>query len=124
MQEKIRVLIVDDHPFVRLGLSAVFEVWDDLELAGEARNGEEAIALAEQLQPDVVLMDLVMPVMDGIIATRNIRQKFSHIQVLVLTSTIEMELINQALEAGARGYLIKTITIDQLAAAIRSVVTS
>src|SRR5689334_8957322 len=122
MQEKIRVLIADDHPFVRLGLAAVFEVWDDLELAGEARNGKEAIELAEQLQPDVVLMDLIMPVMDGIIATRNIRQKFSHIQVIVLTSTIEMDLINRALEAGAKGYVIKTVTIDQLAAAIRSAV--
>ncbi len=120
MQANIRVLIVDDHPNVRRGLSAVFEVWDDLELVGEAQNGKQAVELAEQLQPDVVLMDLIMPVMDGIVATRIIRQKFPHIQVVVLTSSVETELINQALEAGAHSSVTKTVTIDQLAAAIRA----
>ncbi len=123
MQERlIRVLIVDDHPLVRLGLTALLEVCDDLELAGEAKNGKEAVELAEQLQPDVILMDLIMPIMDGVTATRIIRQKLPHIQVVVLTSSIDFELIQKAQDAGAYSYMFKNVTIDMLANTIRAAV--
>ena len=93
--------------------------FDDLELAGEAANGEEAVRLCEQLKPDVVLMDLVMPVMDGAAATRAIRQRCPHIQIIALTSFKEKELVQGALEAGAIGYLLKNVSVDELANAIR-----
>src|SRR5690349_1763621 len=116
MKERtIRVLIVDDHPIVRHGLSVFLETWDDLESAGEAENGEEAVALVEQNQPDVVLMDLLMPVMDGVTATRLIKQKFPHIQVIILSNMIDPQVIAQALEAGAHSHMYKDVTLKQLA---------
>ena len=115
----LRVLLVDDHAMVRRGLATFLKIYDDLELAGEAVDGKEALDLCEQTKPDVVLMDLVMPGMDGIAATRAIREQFPNVQVLALTSFKENERIQSVLEAGAIGYLLKDITADDLADAIR-----
>ncbi len=116
----IRVVVVDDHAVVRSGLSAFLLAFEDLELVGEASSGAEAIRLCEQLLPDVVLMDLVMPFMDGAAATRAIRERCPQVQVLALTSFKEQDLIQDALRAGAIGYLLKNISADELAAAIRA----
>lgn len=116
----IRVLLVDDHAVVRSGLSAFLTAFNDLELAGEASNGERAIALCQQVQPDVVLMDLVMPGMDGATATRKIREQCPRVQVIALTSFKEKEMVEAALQAGAIGYLLKDVSADNLANAIRS----
>jgi two-component system, NarL family, response regulator LiaR len=116
----IRVLVVDDHPMVRRGLMALVRTAEGMVFAGEASNGQEAIQLCRELRPTVVLMDLVMPVMDGAEATRHIRQHCADTQVLVLTSFHEMNLVQQAINAGAVGYLLKTASSDELIAAIRS----
>jgi two-component system, NarL family, response regulator LiaR len=116
----IRVMLVDDHTMVRRGLAAFLRVFDDMELAGEAANGDEAIELIAHLLPDVVLMDLVMPDMDGVTATRIIHQRFPSVKVLALTSFAEEKLIQDALQAGAIGYLLKDLTADELAQAIRA----
>ena len=118
--KRIRVLLVDDHAVVRSGLGAFLLAFDDLELVGEASGGEEAVRLCPQVRPDVVLMDLVMPGMDGAAATRAIRERCPHIQVIALTSFKEKELVQGALEAGAIGYLIKNVSADELADAIRA----
>jgi two-component system, NarL family, response regulator LiaR len=117
--EPIRVLLVDDHAVVRSGLSAFLLAFEDLKLVGEASSGEEAVRLCDQLAPDVVLMDLVMPGMDGAQATRAIRNKCPAIQVIALTSFKEQELVEGVLEAGAIGYLLKNVSADELARAIR-----
>lgn len=116
----IRVLIVDDHPMVRSGLTALLSAYDDLELAGEASNGREAVQACAQAKPDVVLMDLIMPEMDGAAATRAIRENDPRVRVIVLTSFKEDELVQGALKAGAIGYLLKNISADELARAIRA----
>ena len=116
----IRVMLVDDHAVVRSGLGAFLMAFEDLELVGEAGSGQEALAKCLQLRPDVVLMDLVMPGMDGASTTRTIRQNCPQIQVIALTSFKEEELVQGALAAGAIGYLLKNVTADDLAAAIRS----
>jgi NarL family two-component system response regulator LiaR len=113
-------MLVDDHALVRRGLAAFLMVFDDLELAGEAESGEAAIQLCAEILPDVILMDMVMPEMDGAAATRAIRQQFPKIQVIALTSFKEGDLVKKALEAGAIGYLLKNVTADELARAIRS----
>jgi NarL family two-component system response regulator LiaR len=118
--EPIRILVVDDHSMVRAGLATFIQVKSDLELAGEARDGEQAISLCNRLQPDVVLMDLVMPRLDGVETTRAIRERWPHIQVIALTSFQEAELVQQALQAGAISYLLKDVSMDELADAIRS----
>jgi NarL family two-component system response regulator LiaR len=118
--EPIRVIIVDDHAVVRSGLGAFLLVFDDLELVGEAGGGEEAVRKCTQLQPDVVLMDLMMPGMDGAAATKAIRERCPQAQIIALTSFKEQELVQGALEAGAIGYLLKNVTADELADAIRS----
>ena len=115
----IRVLLVDDHAVVRSGLSAFLLAFDDLELVGEAGSGEEAVRVAQQVKPDVVLMDLVMPGMDGAAATRLIRERAPHAQVIALTSFKEEELVQGVMQAGAIGYLLKNISADELADAIR-----
>ncbi len=120
IDKPIRVMLVDDHAVVRSGLAAFLYVFDDLELVAEAKDGKEAIALCESLSPDVILMDLVMPVMDGAAATKAIRDRWPHVQVVALTSFKEEELVQAALQAGAIGYLLKNISADELAAAIRS----
>ncbi len=116
----IRIMIVDDHTMVRKGLATILKVFPDLRLVGEAENGSAAISLCGEAQPDVILMDMVMPDMDGATATRIIRQQFPQVQVIVLTSFKEGELIKNALEAGAIGYLLKDVSADELARAIRA----
>ena len=118
--QPIRVMIVDDHTMVRRGLATILKVFDDLILAGEAENGVAAITLCGEVLPDVVLMDMVMPEMDGAAATRVIRQKYPQVQVIALTSFKEGELIKNALEAGAIAYLLKDVSADDLARAIRA----
>jgi NarL family two-component system response regulator LiaR len=118
--DAIRVLLVDDHAVVRSGLSAFLLVFDDLELVGEAGGGEEAITKCEILKPDVVLMDLMMPNMDGAQATAAIRERFPEIQVIALTSFKEDDLVQRAIKAGAIGYLLKNVSADELADAIRA----
>ena len=118
--QSIRVLITDDHAVVRSGLAAFLLASDDLELVGEASSGREALAICDRERPDVVLMDLVMPEMDGAAATRAIRERFPDIQVLVLTSFPEDDLVQGALQAGAIGYLLKNVSSDELANAIRA----
>jgi NarL family two-component system response regulator LiaR len=118
--EPIRVMVVDEHDMVRRALATFLRVYEDLELVGEARNGQEALWMCEQVQPDVVLMDLLMPVMDGMTATRIIRERWPQVQVIALTSYHERELVNDALQAGAIGYLLKNVTSDNLAEAIRA----
>jgi NarL family two-component system response regulator LiaR len=119
-QQPIRVMLVDDHTMVRRGLATFLMVFDDLQLVGEAESGEAALQLCADLLPDVILMDMVMPDMDGATATRLIRQQYPQIQIIALTSFKEGELIKSALEAGAIGYLLKDVSADQLARAIRS----
>ena len=121
MDEKttIKVLIVDDHAVVRSGLATFLLVSDDLELVGQAGDGEEAVRLCEKLQPDVVLMDIMMPHMDGITATRLIRQRCPLAQVVALTSFPEEDTVKSVLEAGAISYLLKNASSDELMAAIR-----
>ncbi len=116
----IRVMVVDDHAVVRSGLSAFLMAFDDLELVGEAENGLQAVQRAAALHPDVILMDLVMPEMDGAAATRLIREAHPCIQVIALTSFHEDALVQAALQAGAIGYLLKNVSAEDLAHAIRS----
>ena len=116
----IRVMLVDDHTMVRRGLATMLMIFDDLQLAGEAESGEAAIQMCADVLPDVVLMDMSLPVMDGAAATRAIRQKFPQVQVLALTSFKEGDRIKNALEAGAIGYLLKDVTADDLVRAIRA----
>lgn len=116
----IRVMIVDDHAVVRKGVRFSLLAFDDLELAGEAENGEEALRLCEQVNPDVILVDMVMPGMDGVATTRAILEHSPHVQVIALTSFQEGDLVQSALGAGAIGYLLKDATMDDLAEAIRS----
>ena len=116
----IRILLVDDHAVVRSGLSAFLLAYDDLELVGEASGGEQAISLCQATAPDVVLMDLVMPGMDGAEATAKIRDGCSSVQVIALTSFRDEDLVQRALKAGAIGYLLKNVSADELADAIRA----
>lgn len=120
LESPIKVLLVDDHAVVRSGLGAFLIAFDDLELVGEAGGGEEAVNMCQELAPDVVLMDLVMPGMDGATATQAIRERCPDIQVIALTSFKEEDLVQAALQAGAIGYLLKNVTADELAAAIRA----
>ena len=117
---KIRVVIADDHALVRSGLQSILSIFDDIELVAQAENGAEAVSLCEQVMPDVVLMDLVMPGMDGAAATAEILGRCPGTKVIALTSFTDGELIESTLRAGAIGYLIKNASGDQLAAAIRA----
>ena len=117
--EVIRVMIVDDHLMVRDGLRVFLSAHDDLEVVAEAVDGAQALELCAQAKPDVILMDIVMPGMDGPAATRQIRQQFPQIQVIALTSFVEEDLVQRVLQAGAIGYLLKDVHADQLAQAIR-----
>jgi NarL family two-component system response regulator LiaR len=116
----IRIMLVDDHTMVRRGLATFLKVFDDMQLVGEAESGAAAIQLCADVSPDVVIMDMSMPDMDGATTTRLLRQKYPQIQVIALTSFKEGTLIKNALEAGAIGYLLKDISADDLARAIRS----
>lgn len=119
-KDPIRVVIVDDQPVVRSGLCAFLSAFDDLKLVGEARDGAEALALCSTLQPDVVLMDLVMPNVDGATATEQLRARYPQMQVVVLTSFKEDDLVQRSLEAGAIGYLLKNVSASELAQAVRA----
>lgn len=118
--KRIRIVIADDHNVVRSGIEAFLQVFDDFELVGQASNGQEAVDICAAVRPDVILMDLLMPVMDGAEATKVIRERFADVQVIVLTSFKEDNLIESAIKAGAIGYLLKNVSADELAAAIRS----
>jgi two-component system, NarL family, response regulator LiaR len=120
VDEPIRVLIVDDHAVVRSGLATFLLAFDDLEVVGEAANGQEAVRLAAEKHPHVVLMDLMMQGMDGVAATRAIGEQHPEIQVIALTSFPDQDLVRAVLEAGAAGYLLKSVSADDLAAAIRA----
>ena len=119
----IRVLIVDDHEMVRSGLTAILNTTGDLEPAGEAASGEEAVQRCEELHPDVVLMDMLMPGIGGVEATREITQRCPRTRVIALTSFPEEDLIQRALQAGALSYLLKNVGSTELACAIRDAVT-
>ncbi len=117
--DKIRVLVVDDHRLVRQGIVTFVGEEEDLEVAGEAANGQEALEAAEQLHPDVILMDLAMPVKDGITATRELAARYPEIKVIVLTSYMDEAQIRAALQVGAAGYLLKDLPPARLMSAIR-----
>jgi NarL family two-component system response regulator LiaR len=116
----IRVMLVDDYAMVRRGLATILKVFDDLQLAGEAENGAAAVKLCGEALPDVILMDMALPEMDGATATRIICQKYPQVKVIALTSFKEGGLIKSALEAGAIGYLLKDVSADDLVRAIRA----
>jgi NarL family two-component system response regulator LiaR len=120
MADKIGVLITDDHPVVRQGLRVLLELEEDIEVVGEAEDGAEAAQKVKELTPDVVLMDLVMPELDGIAATKRIRELSPKTRVLVLTNYAEDEQVFGAMKAGATGYLLKDIEPRDLIQAIRS----
>ena len=114
-----RVIIVDDQDVVRRGLSVFLDAFEDFELVGEASNGAEAVALCDTLLPDIVLMDIYMPQMDGLTATQKIRQRHPEIRIIVLTSLKDDEILSRMMHAGAVNYILKDASIDELAAAIR-----
>jgi len=118
--ETIRVMLVDDHQMVRNGLGTFLMVFDDLELVGEARDGEQALAIFERARPDVVLMDLKMPRLDGVQATAALVERDPDARIIALTSFKDEALVQDALDAGAIGYLLKDIDADDLADAIRA----
>ncbi|MFN2227044.1 MAG: response regulator [Anaerolineae bacterium] len=120
-QKPIRVLIADDHPVVREGFGAIVDVEDDIQVVGQAADGQEAVRLARALRPDVVLMDLVMPQMDGVAAIEVIRAELPETHVLILTTYADDEHIMAGLQAGARGYLLKDALPEELVQAIRVV---
>ena len=119
-EEQVRVMIVDDHAVVRSGLSTFIMAYDDLEFVGEAGGGAEAVKKCLEYSPDVILMDLVMPEVDGAEATRRIREACPHVQVIALTSYKEEDLVQAALKAGAISYLLKNVSAAELAQAIRA----
>lgn len=121
MTNMIKVLLVDDQSLIRQGLKALLELEPDLEVVGDAENGEIAIHLIEELSPDVVLMDIRMPIMDGVAATWEIQKRFPGIKVLVLTTFDDDEYVKAALQNGAMGYLLKDTPSEELAVAIRAV---
>lgn len=116
----VRTLIVDDHPVVRRGIAFALAAFDDMCVVGEAGNGEEAVRLCGMHRPDVVVMDMMMPDMDGATTTRRIKERHPQTQILVLTSFTEAQLVRDALKAGAIGYLLKDVAIDELAQAVRN----
>jgi DNA-binding NarL/FixJ family response regulator len=117
----ITVLLVDDQSLIRQGLKALLELESDLEIVGEAENGQMALELIAQLSPDVVLMDIRMPIMDGVAATKEIQKSFSGVKVLVLTTFDDDEYVKAAVQHGAMGYLLKDTPSEELAVAIRAV---
>lgn len=116
-----RILIADDHPVVRQGLRMFLSLEPEFEVVGEAQNGTEAVRLAHELKPDVVLMDLLMPVMDGIAAIKIIRRELPDVEVIALTSVLENASVAGAIRAGAMGYLLKTAQADELCVAVKAV---
>jgi NarL family two-component system response regulator LiaR len=123
ISQTVHVMLVDDHNVVRSGLATFLRAYEDLELVGEAKNGLEALNLCHKKKPDVILMDLMMPEMDGITATRAILEKYPEIKVIAMTSFEDEELVQGVLAAGAISYLLKNITSDEPAKAIRDAVS-
>lgn len=119
----IRLLIADDHHVVRRGLIFFLKTQQEIEIVGEAKNGQEAVKLAEELKPDVILMDLVMPVMDGIEATRQIKQHNPAVKIMMLTSFSDHDHVIPAIEAGASGYQLKDVEPDELVRAIKQLLS-
>ncbi|MEH2411910.1 response regulator transcription factor [Nostoc sp.] len=117
----IKVLLVDDQSLIRQGLKALLELEPDIEIVGEAENGEQAINLVAKLQPDVILLDIRMPIMDGVAATREIQKRFAKTKILVLTTFDDDEYVSAAMQNGAMGYLLKDTPSEELAVAIRAV---
>ncbi len=117
----IKVLLVDDQSLIRQGLRALLELEPDIEIVGEAENGEQAINLVAELQPDVILLDIRMPIMDGVAATREIQKHFAKTKILVLTTFDDDEYVSAAMQNGAMGYLLKDTPSEELAVAIRAV---
>ncbi len=117
---RIRVLLVDDHAVVRTGLKAFFDLLDDIEVVGEAADGSEGVAMTRRLRPDVVLMDLLMPNMDGVTAIGRIKAELPETEIVTMTSFIEEEKVTAALEAGASGYVLKDAEADEVADAVRA----
>jgi len=117
---RIRVLLVDDHAVVRTGLKSFFDLLDDIEVVGEASDGSEGVAMARRLKPDVVLMDLLMPNMDGVTAIGRIKAELPETEIVTMTSFIEEEKVTAALEAGASGYVLKDAEADEVADAVRA----
>lgn len=120
MSDVIKVILADDHPVVRRGLAAIVDAEDDVQVVGEAANGEEALALVHRFEPDVVLMDLQMPVLDGVEATKRIRVEAPGTKVIILTTFKDDDFIDAGLSAGARGYLLKDAPPSRLIEAIRA----
>jgi two-component system, NarL family, response regulator LiaR len=116
----IKVLFVDDHEMVRIGVSAYLSAQSDIEVIGEADNGLKAVELAMELRPDIILMDLVMPEMDGIEATKRIIEKWPEAKIIIVTSFLDDEKVYPALEAGATSYMLKTSKASEIARAVRS----
>jgi NarL family two-component system response regulator LiaR len=123
MGDPIKVMLVDDHAVVRSGLGAVLLSYDDLTLVGEAGNGQEAVKLCEKAQPDVILMDILMPVMDGVAATQAIHARWPDICIIALTSYKEKDMVEGALKAGAMSYLLKNVSAEELVGAVRGAMT-
>lgn len=121
MENKIKVVLVDDHDVVRRGLSSYLNITSDIIIVGEASNGQEAIEVCEKVKPDVVLMDLVMPVKDGIEATKEILDEFPDIKIIALTSFKEADMVQDVMHEGALGYLLKNVSGKELANAVRAV---
>ena len=121
MKNKIRVLIADDHPLIRKGLNALLQSEPDIILVGEAINGQEAVEKAKRLKPDVIILDLIMPIMNGIEATQEIMQDVPNTRILVLTSFSDDEMVFPAIKAGAMGYLLKDTAFQEVVNSIRYV---
>lgn len=118
-EQRIRVMIVDDHPMVRRGLSALFSTYTDIEVVAQAEDGLQAIDLCAEQHPDVILMDLMMPNMDGATATAQITEKWPEIRVIALTSFVDPDLVQRVLSAGALSYMLKDASAERLAEAVR-----
>jgi len=117
----IRILLVDDQKLIRQGMRTLLNLEDDLDVVGEASNGLEAIAAVDQIRPDVVLMDVRMPQLDGVAATRQITDRFPDVAIIILTTFDDDEYVFEGLKAGARGYMLKDVGSDEIAAAVRVV---
>lgn len=120
MTETIRVMIVDDHDIVRRGLSTFLNGYDDLLLVGEAANGQDALRVCGEVKPQVILMDMMLPDLDGVTLTRSIRSLYPDTQVVMLTSSKDGDLVQAALQAGAIGYMLKNISVKEMAETIRA----
>ena len=119
----MKILLVDDHEMVRLGLKSYFDLQDDVEVVGEASNGSQGIDLALELRPDVIVMDIVMPEMNGIDATLAILKEWPEAKILIVTSYLDNEKIMPVLNAGAKGYMLKTSSADELFISLKTVKT-